>query len=113
MRMTMAFIAGLLLSAAPAAAQPADGKAVYEKNCASCHGADGKGNAQKEKVLKLEPGSTNLGRDAVAGQSKDEKKTITTDGKGKMPAYGKKLSQPEIDAVSEYTMQLIAAIRGK
>lgn len=46
----------LALFAAPAGAQTlaevaARGKAVYDANCASCHGADGKGAAQNAKPL--------------------------------------------------------------
>ena len=88
------------------------GKAVYEKNCATCHGADGTGNAAKAKVLKIDPATLNLGRDEVAKQTRDEKKAITEKGKGKMPKYGQKLSPAELDGVTDYTMQLVATIRG-
>lgn len=41
-----------LLAAAPAvAAPPVDGAAVYQKRCASCHGADGRGNARNPPVV--------------------------------------------------------------
>lgn len=113
MRTMFACLAAVLLSTATAAAQSADGKAVYDKSCASCHGADGKGNAAKEKMFKLEAGATNLGRDAVASQTRDEKKAIIAEGKAKMPGYAKKMTPAEVDAVTDHAMKLIAAIRGK
>jgi mono/diheme cytochrome c family protein len=98
---------------AVAMADTAAGKAVYDKTCASCHGPDGRGNASKAKLLKLDPEKLNLGRDEVASQTRDEKKAITSDGTEKMPAYAKKLQPAELDAVLDYTMELIAAIRKK
>ncbi len=90
----------------------ADGKATYDKNCASCHGADGTGNATKAKILKLDPASLNLGRAETANATAAELKEIVLKGKAKMPAYEKKLAAEEIDPVVEYTMKLAAAIRG-
>jgi mono/diheme cytochrome c family protein len=111
--MLMTCFALLLLAPASARAQAADGKAIYDKTCASCHGADGKGNAKKEEMFKLEAGKTNLGRDEVASQTRDEKRKLTAEGKGKMPGYEKKMSPAELDAVADYVMQLIATIRKK
>ncbi len=88
------------------------GKAVFEKNCVTCHAQDGKGNAAKAKVLKIDPALLNLGRDEVAKQTRDEKKAITEKGKAKMPKYGQKLTPAELDGVTDYTMKLIATIRG-
>lgn len=115
MRILRGLVLGLSLAAAPtmAIAQSSPGKAIFEKNCASCHGADGKGNEAKAKVLKIDPAILNLGRDEVASQTRDEKKTITSNGKAKMPAYAKKLSPADLDAVTDHTMELIKAIRGK
>jgi mono/diheme cytochrome c family protein len=114
MRMKATIFGCLLALAIPFTASAEDaGKAPYDKQCASCHGADGKGNEAKAKVLKIDPATLNLGRDEVANQSRDEKKKITAEGKGKMPAYAKKLQPAELDAVTDYTMSLIKAIRGK
>lgn len=101
-----------VLPAAALAEDPA-GKATFDKTCASCHGADGRGSPAKAKLLKVEPDDLNLGRDAVANQTRDEKRALTASGKGKMPSYEKKLGAPELDAVIDYTMGLIATIRGK
>ena len=48
-------IVGLLIlagmSSAAIAADADSGKALYEKSCAGCHGADGKGNEKMAKIL--------------------------------------------------------------
>jgi mono/diheme cytochrome c family protein len=91
----------------------ADGKATYDKMCASCHGADGKGNESKAKMLKIDAAVLNLGRPESAKQSRDELKTLLLSGKGKMPAYEKKLQPADVDPVLDYAIELAKAIRGK
>jgi cytochrome c len=44
--LSIVFIAGMALSAAAA-----DAKATYERDCAKCHGADGKGDTKMGKKL--------------------------------------------------------------
>ncbi|MDW3178008.1 MAG: cytochrome c [Acidimicrobiia bacterium] len=73
-------------------AQVEAGMAVFESNCAGCHGADGTG--------------TNSGRPLtdVATQEPDRLVHIAsvTDGKGNMPAFGGNLEADEIDAAVSY-----------
>lgn len=113
MRWRATLIAFAIASMQPlmAGAQDAPGKAAYDKNCASCHGADGAGNAKKAAVLKMDPATLNLGRDEVAKQTKEEKKEITVKGKNKMPSFEKKLAAADIDPVMDYTMALIGKLR--
>ncbi|MBI2364009.1 MAG: cytochrome c [Deltaproteobacteria bacterium] len=68
------------------------GKAVYEKSCVSCHGADGKGNAAMAKVLG-EKGLNIVGKDTTKKSDAQLLKVIV-DGAGKMPAQ-KSLSKDE------------------
>ena len=48
-RQLLLVVAGLVLSAWAASAEEA--KAIYEKNCAKCHGADGKGQTKMGQKL--------------------------------------------------------------
>jgi mono/diheme cytochrome c family protein len=45
--------APLLLQTRPVAA--ADGAELYKKNCAGCHGADGKADSAAAKAMKVKP----------------------------------------------------------
>lgn len=66
----------------------ADGAATYTAKCKMCHGANGEKNF------------TDLSK------SEADLIKITTDGKGKMPAYKGKLSDADIKAVVEYVKTL-------
>lgn len=95
------FLAGVVASVA----QAEDGKPLYEKNCVTCHGVSGKGDGPAGKVLKPPAGDF-----AVVLKEKsdaDINKVIKEGGKavGKaasMPAYGAKLTDEQIQAVTEY-----------
>lgn len=75
----------IVICAAAAVSVAADataGKAVFDKSCKSCHGADGSGNPNIAKMMKVE--MRPLGSAEVQAQSDDDLKKIVTDGKGKM-----------------------------
>jgi cytochrome c6 len=107
MRERLVAIFTIALLAAPAWGEGNEaGKAVYDKQCASCHGADGKGNAKRATMLKIDAAKLDLTRAEAAGMTADQKKTVLVEGKGKMPAYGKKLKPEEVDAVLNHAMAL-------
>jgi len=93
MRKMMILCTVVLLLAAPMVM--ADGAAVYKAKCAACHGADGAGQTGMGKAMKLR----DLGSADVQKQTDAELTSITTDGKGKMPAYKGKISDDEIKQV--------------
>jgi mono/diheme cytochrome c family protein len=72
------FFGGLATAAGDAAA----GKAVYDKACKMCHGADGTPNAGIAKSQKVT--MAHLGDPAVQGMSDADLTAIVTNGKGKM-----------------------------
>lgn len=72
----------LAFSMVPAIAGPSEGKAVYDKACKSCHGAQGQGNPGMAKMLKVEMKA--LGSKDVQDKSDDDLKKIITEGTGKM-----------------------------
>jgi cytochrome c6 len=73
----------------------ADGATVYKGKCVACHGPDGSGNTTVGKNLKLR----DLRSEEVQKMSDAELTAVITDGKGKMPPYGKKLSPDEIKSL--------------
>jgi len=79
----------------PATLAAADGAALYKAKCAMCHGADGSGATPMGKSMKLR----DLRSPEVQEQSDAELIKLTTDGKGKMPAYKGKLTDAEISAI--------------
>jgi mono/diheme cytochrome c family protein len=79
------------------------GKALYQKNCVGCHGADGKGNpamikAMGEKGLNIVTKETMQKSDEVLLK-------IIAEGAGKMPP-SKKLSADEQKTVLKYNRSL-------
>ena len=76
----------------------ADGAAVYKANCNTCHGPTGAGDTPAGKMMKAKP----LGGADVQKLTDAELTATITNGKGKMPAFGKKLSADDIKAVVTY-----------
>jgi cytochrome c oxidase cbb3-type subunit 3 len=79
---------------APAVA--ADGQALFKKHCASCHGADGLGAFGPDLSGEYKYGKTN-----TAAQE-----SIASGRPGNMPAFEKKLSTEEIEALTEFILNL-------
>lgn len=68
------------------------GAALFKTKCAVCHGADGKGETAMGKANKLR----DLGSPEVQKQNDEELTGIITNGKNKMPAYGKSLKPEQV-----------------
>jgi len=92
---TTVVLAFTILLAAPAFAAGPDGAALYKGKCAMCHGADGSGSTPMGKSFKLR----DLRSPEVQKQTDIQLTDVIAGGKGKMPAYGKKLTTQEIQAV--------------
>lgn len=84
------------------AADAASGKAAYEKSCAGCHGADGKGNPAMAKVLG-EKGLNIVGKETMQ-KSDAQLLKIIAEGSGKMPAS--KLTKDEQKQALGYVRSL-------
>jgi cytochrome c6 len=78
------------------------GADLFKSKCATCHGADGKGDTAMGKALKLR----DLSSADVQKQSDAELTTIITSGKGKMPSYDGKLTKDQIGDVVKYVRTL-------
>jgi cytochrome c6 len=82
MRFLPVYAAFVALSAGQVFGAAADGKAVYDTKCKSCHGADGAGNPAIAKMLKVT--MRPLGSAEVQAKSDDDLKKDITAGNGKM-----------------------------
>jgi len=80
--------------AAPAVA--ADGQALFKKHCAGCHGPEGKGAFGPDLSADYQYGKTNM-----AAQE-----SIASGRPGNMPAFGEKLSNEEIETLTEFILGL-------
>jgi mono/diheme cytochrome c family protein len=92
-------ILSMMAAGVPSAADLQAGKAVYDRACKSCHGANGVANPAIAKSLKVE--MHDLGSKEVQALSDDEIKAIITDGKGKMRPV-KTVSGSDVDNVVAY-----------
>jgi mono/diheme cytochrome c family protein len=75
--------------------------AIYKGKCATCHGADGKGDTPAGKSTKVR----SFADPEVVKATDDDLAGIIEKGKGKMPGYGKSLKADEIK-------DMVAYIRG-
>ena len=91
----LALVGILLISTRPAHAQ--SGADTYKAKCAMCHSADGTASGPMGKSMP--PFKTVKGSDA-------DLIAATKNGKGKMPAYGAKLTEPQIKEVVAYIRTL-------
>jgi mono/diheme cytochrome c family protein len=76
----------------------ADAAADYKAKCASCHGADGKGDTPAGKGMKLK----DLASDDVQKQSDADLAGVIEKGKKPMPGYEGKLTKEQIDGLVKY-----------
>jgi mono/diheme cytochrome c family protein len=99
-------IAGLLIwagtNSAALAADADSGKAPYEKSCAGCHGADGKGNEKMAKILGDK--GLNIVGSETKKKSDEQLLKVIAEGAGKMPAS--KLTKEEQKQALGYVRSL-------
>ena len=78
---------------------PGDAKATFDSKCASCHGKDGRAKSLHAKHVH----ARDLTDAAWQGNVSDERLfNSISNGKGKMPAFKKKLSDSQIDELVNY-----------
>jgi mono/diheme cytochrome c family protein len=84
------------------AAGARDTATLYAKNCATCHGKDGRAKTFKAKFNK----ARNLTDEAWQREASDERLfNSIANGRGKMPAFGKKFSESEINGLVAFVRQ--------
>jgi len=75
---------------------------VYKSKCASCHGADGKGETTAGKNMKVK----DLASEDVQKQSDADLAGVIEKGKKPMPGYEGKLTKDQIDGLVKWVRSL-------
>jgi mono/diheme cytochrome c family protein len=84
-------------------ASPAGAAELYARHCASCHGRDGRAQGFKARAK----GTRNLTDREWQERVSDERIfNAINNGKGRMPGFGKKLSEAEVDSLVKYVRGL-------
>jgi len=96
-----------LLAAGALSVRAADAKESYDKNCAKCHGEDGKGKTKMGEKLGVKDYSDAKVQASFTDEqmAKTIKEGLKEDDKVKMKAYGDTLNDDDIKG-------LVAYIRG-
>jgi cytochrome c6 len=92
----------LILSFASSASAQDAGAATYKAKCATCHGADGKGETTVGKTNKLR----DLASADVQKETDADLTAAIASGKNKMPAYGKSLKPGQVKDLVTYIRSL-------
>ncbi|MHB1936592.1 MAG: c-type cytochrome [Acidobacteriaceae bacterium] len=74
------------------------GATLFQSNCLMCHGADGRGSTPMGKALKV----VDLHDPAVVKMSDAELADVIGKGKQSMPAFGTRLTPPQIENLVAY-----------
>ena len=109
--------AGLALVRAPLPPSPRGpepGRSLFQTHCASCHGAAGRGDSWRARLLLLRPGD--LSSPVISALPDRYLAELirhggSTFGKPGMPSFGFVLTDAEIDAVIQYVRSLPRAPR--
>jgi cbb3-type cytochrome c oxidase subunit III len=73
---------------------------LFKEKCSRCHGEDGRG----QTVIGQMVGAPNFTDENWWSEEKNERRFVhsITEGKGEMPAFGRKLTRPDIRALAAY-----------
>jgi mono/diheme cytochrome c family protein len=75
---------------------------IFKTNCVLCHSADGSGDSPSGKALHAK----DLRSDEVQKQTDAALTEVITKGKGKMPAFGAKITPDDVTKLVAYIRQL-------
>jgi cytochrome c6 len=102
MKLFMATILFALFATIGVSATAQDSATSYKSKCVACHGPDGAGATAAGKKL----GAKDFHSPAVTAMTDAELLDITKNGKEKMPAYGKSLTDDQIKSLIKYIRTL-------
>ena len=103
---TLLTLALSVLAASAVAVSAADAKAAYQKDCAKCHGADGKGNTKMGQRL----GAKDYTDPKVQAEMKDDA-AFKAIKEGMKDKNGKELMKPAENLSDEDIKALVAFMR--
>ena len=84
-------------------AAAADAGTIYSRQCVSCHGRDGRGRTRRGRQTHARDMTNASWQDDVS----DERLfNSISNGRGKMPAFRKKISENDIDALVAYVRRM-------
>ena len=92
----------LALSPVTCIAGSMDAGALFKTKCAMCHGADGTGQTPMGEKL----GIKSYKSPDIQKQSDADIKNAIINGKGKMPAFGQRLTPDQVDALVKYIREV-------
>jgi cytochrome c6 len=78
------------------------GATLFQSNCQMCHGADGKGSTPTGQALKV----ANLHSPEIVKMSDADLANVISKGKKSMPAFGSRLTPPQIEDLVAYIRTL-------
>jgi mono/diheme cytochrome c family protein len=109
---TLLSVATAVLVAPAFGADLAIGKSIYGDKCLKCHGEKGRGDGRKAADLEKKPADYTDKAKMAKFTDEDLKKAVK-EGKKPMPAFGKKLTDEQIDNVIAYIRTFAGAHAGK
>ena len=97
-------IAAAIIVASAGVGWAADGAALYNQHCASCHGKDGGGSTTMGKKLGVKDYRDAKVQEAFSDGEAERaiKEGVKTNGKETMKPFGSKLSEADIKALVAY-----------
>jgi mono/diheme cytochrome c family protein len=98
--LTLAACGGPAPESAREAEEAGPGQALYERDCAMCHGIDG-------EASRIGRGAVDLNDPEWQRRTSIEQiERVIAEGQGQMPAWESRFSEEEIRAVAEYVKSL-------
>lgn len=97
--LSLAAVLGLLATGAYA---QDTGATLFQSRCKMCHGADGKAATPTGKAFQV----PSFQDPAVVKMSDADLTGVITHGKNKMPAFGTRLSSPQVESLVAYIRTL-------
>jgi mono/diheme cytochrome c family protein len=86
----------------------ANGKKIYTDKCLKCHGEKGRGDGPRAYDLSKKPADY-TDKEKMSKFTDADLRKVVKEGKKPMPAFGKKLSDEDINGVVAYIRTFVGA----